>query len=178
MPNIQTQADSCAVRITEQEPPVIQDISVYVPEKNRKPGELVFTGLIIIFGVLGYYFATELSSDSYSAPSVFPKIASLVIFCGGLLVLLSTAKRERPQDGETAWQYLMPRPVQVMLALLGVYCFALPFLRFLVSSFIFLVVGMTFLNRGKHLFRSCFYSAVILACLTLVFRYVMLVILP
>ncbi len=178
MPNTPPQTDNCTVRVIKEETPVTRDISVYVPEKIRKPGEAAFAGLITAIGVLGYYLAMDLSSDSLSAPSVFPKIASTVIFCGGVISLLRAIRRERPPSGETAWQYLMPSDVQGMLALMSAYCLVLPHLHFPVSSYIFLVAGMTLLYRGKHIIRSSLYSALILVCLILIFRYVMLVILP
>ncbi|GHS95469.1 hypothetical protein AGMMS50276_11200 [Synergistales bacterium] len=154
------------------------DLSVYVPEKVRKPGEIGFALLGIIFGLLGYYFALDMTHDSYSAPSVFPKIASTIIVLCGLVSLVKAIKREAPAAGETAFGYLLPKDVIVMLVMLLVYCFALPILHFPLASYAFMVIGMIYLHGGKKIIQSFIYSGIALAALVAVFRYVFLVILP
>jgi len=156
-----------------------QDLSVYVPEKVRKPGELTFASLWIILGALGYYFAMGMTSDSYSAPSVFPKLASTVITLCGIVTLVKAVKREKPGADETgAFHFLLPQDVLVMITLIILYCVALPNLHFVPSSFAFLVAGMVYLYRGKKIVQSVVVSAGTLAVLVVIFRYVFLVILP
>lgn len=157
---------------------VPQDLSVYVPPKIRKPGEIGFALIGIVFGVLGYYFALDMTSDTYSSPSVFPKLSSLVIIACGLVTLVKTVKRQPPPAGETVAGYLLPRDVVVVLLMLSAYCVALPKLHFIPSSYAFMVFGMIYLHRGKQIVQSCVYSAIALAVLVLVFRYLFLVILP
>lgn len=155
-----------------------QDLSVYVPEKVRKPGEIGFAVFGVLFAILGYYFAMDMTSDSYSSPSVFPKLASMIILGCGSVTLAKTLKRAAPPAGETVFAYLLPRDVLVILVMLIAYCFALPKLHFIPSSYIFMVSGMVYLHRGKKIAQSCIYSAIALAVLVLVFRYLFLVILP
>jgi hypothetical protein len=154
------------------------DLSVYVPEKVRKPGEIGFALIGIIFGLLGYYFALDMTHDTYSAPSVFPKIASVIIVLCGLVSLVKAVRREPPAVGETVLGYLLPKDVIFMLAMLLVYCFALPILHFSLASYAFMVIGMVYLHSGKQIIRSFVYSGIALAVLVAVFRYVFLVILP
>lgn len=156
-----------------------KDLSVYVPEKIRKPGEIGFALLWIITGLLGYYFAMGMTSDSYSAPSVFPKLASVVILACGAITLAKAVKREKPAaDGPGAFFFLLPRDVLVMMVLMLLYCAALPGLHFVPSSFALLVSGMIYLYRGKNIIQSVIISACTLAVLVAIFRYVFLVILP
>ncbi|MDR1875036.1 MAG: tripartite tricarboxylate transporter TctB family protein [Synergistaceae bacterium] len=156
-----------------------QDLSVYVPEKVRRPGEIGFAVLGTLIGVLGYYFAMGMTSDSYSAPSVFPKIASAVITACGAASLAKAIKRAKPPaNSGTLFQFLLPGDVLFMLAMLVVYCLALPKLHFILSSYAFMVVGMVWLHRGKKILQSLIISAGTLAVLVAVFRYVFLVILP
>ncbi len=156
-----------------------QDLSVYVPEKVRKPGEIGFAFLGTLFGVLGYYFALDMSSGSYASPSVFPKIASGIIVMCGLVCLIKSLKRDKPPVGSNSvLRYLLPKDVIFVLGMLIVYCIALPYAHFIPSSYVFMVVGMIYLHRGKKILQSILISVVALAVLVAVFRYVFLVMLP
>lgn len=154
------------------------DLSVYVPEKVRKPGELGFAILGIVLGILGYYFAMDMTSETYSSPSVFPKLASTIIIACGAVSLRKALKRSAPPAGETVFGYLLPRDVLVVLIMLVLYCIALPRLHFIPSSYAFMVAGMIYLHRGKKIVQSLIYSALALLVLVVVFRYLFLVILP
>lgn len=156
-----------------------KDLSVFVPEVTRKPGEFGFAVLGIIFGALGYYFALDMTSDSYSAPSVFPKLTSTLIMLCGITVFIKDSKKARPEQGSPGvWHYLMPKDVLVMMIGLIIYCIVLPRLHFIVSSYIFMVSGMVYLHRGKKILQSLIISAGALAVLVAIFRYIFMVILP
>ncbi len=155
------------------------DLSVYVPEKHRNPGEIAFALLATIFGVLGYYFALDMTSEDYSSPSVFPKLSSTVIVICGLICIYKACKKEPPEEGSpNVFKYLLPKDVIVVLLLLLAYCIALPHLHFIISSYVFMVVGMVYLHRGKYIWQSLLISAAAMAALVAIFRYVFLVILP
>lgn len=156
-----------------------KDLSVYVPEKIRKPGEIGFALLWIIWGLFAYYFATTMTSDSYSAPSVFPKLASSVIIGCGIVILVKAIRREKPSPADgSVFTFLLPRDVLVMMIFILIYCAALPRLHFIPSSFALLAAGMIYLYRGKKIVQSVIISACTLAVLVAIFRYVFLVILP
>ena len=155
-----------------------KDLSVYVPEKVRKPGEIGFALLGTMFGMLGYYFAMGMTSGSYSAPSVFPKIASSLIVIFGLTCLAKAFVKDKPAQSETVFHYLLPKDVIFMLMMLVVYCIVMPYAGFISSSYVFMVVGMIYLHKGKKIAQSIFISAGALAALVVVFRYIFLVILP
>ena len=177
MANSEIIAETPPITMAEQldEP---KDLSVYVPEKVRKPGEIVFNVLWIVFGIFGFYFAMDMTSDTYSSPSVFPKFASVIIIFCASISLFKSIKRDKPAKGETAFKYLLPKDVTVMIAMIVAYSFALPILHFIPSSYIFMVVGMVYLHGGKKIPQCLLYSAIALAVLVLVFRYLFLVILP
>ena len=156
-----------------------KDLSVYVPEASRKPGELGITAITFLLGALGYYFALDMTSGEYSSPSVFPKLASTVIMACSAVNFWKAVRRERPEaSAPSLAQYLLPMDVLVVLSLLVIYCVALPHLRFIGSSYAFMAAGMIYLQRGKHIFRALLISAGSLAVLVAVFRYLFLVILP
>ena len=156
----------------------LKDLSTFVPEAHRKPGELGIAAIGFLIGALGYYFALDMTSGEYSSPSVFPKLASTVIMLCSAVNFFRAVRREKPEAGISPARFLFPGDVVVVLCLLVAYCIALPRLHFVASSFAFLVVGMIYLQRGKNIVRALLVSAASLAVLVAVFRYLFLVILP
>ena len=156
----------------------VKDLSKYVPEARRKPGELGTAAIMFLIGALGYYFALDMTSGEYSSPSVFPKLASTVIMACSAVNFLKALQRGKPGAETTLTGYLLPLDVVLVVVLLVAYCFALPRLHFVASSYAFMVIGMVYLQRGKNIVRALLISAVSLAVLVAVFRYLFLVILP
>jgi Predicted membrane protein len=144
----------------------------------RAHGELLVAVLILLFGLAGFYFALDLSSDSYSSPSVFPKFVSAIIALCGCVLTAQVIRKERPPKEISAITFILPLDVAVMLALLGIYCLLLPTIHFIPSTFLFLTCGITYLRRGKKIPQTLIIAAVSLLVLVGIFRYVFLVILP
>ncbi|MEG1799131.1 MAG: tripartite tricarboxylate transporter TctB family protein [Synergistaceae bacterium] len=156
-----------------------KSLSAFVEDPERKPGEIAFSCMWILFGALGYYFALGMTHDDYASPSVFPKLASCIIVLCGLFILFKDLKRNKPKEGSpNVFQYLLPKDVLVILCGLIVYCIVLPRLHFIASSYLFMVLGMIYLHRGKKIVQSLIISAGALAVLVAIFRYIFLVILP
>ena len=163
---------------TEEASSGSKDISVFVPEAHRRPGELGAAALGFILGAFGYYFALDMTSGEYSSPSVFPKLASVIIMACAAVIFVRALKKEKRRDAGSLATYLLPVDVLVVLVLLVAYCAVLPRLRFVPSSFLFMVVGMVYLQRGKNILRAVLISAASLAVLVAIFRYLFMVILP
>lgn len=155
-----------------------KDLTAYVPEMQRKPGELGFAVIWFIFGVLGYYFAMGMTHNSYSAPSVFPKLASVIIMLCSMTIFIKALKRRKPDTSVRIFQFLLPKDVTVMLSGLIVYCIVMPVIHFIPASYIFLSLGMIYLHNGKKIGQSLLISAGVLAVLVVIFRYIFLVLLP
>ena len=144
----------------------------------RKPGELGMAAIMFLLGALGYYFALDMTSGEYSSPSVFPKFASVIIMAGSAYNLLKALGRGKPGITDGLVKYLLPVDVVVIVLLLIAYCIALPHLHFIPSSYAFMVIAMVYLQRGKKIPQALIISALFLALLVAVFRYLFLVILP
>ena len=86
--------------------------------------------------------------------------------------------RDKPEASSSLSRYLFPADVVVILLLLVAYCIVLPRLHFIASSYLFMVLAMVYLQRGKKILRAILVSALALAVLVAVFRYLFLVILP
>lgn len=156
----------------------VKDISVFVPEAHRKSGELGAAALAFLLGVLGYYFALDMTSGEYSSPSVFPKFASVIIMASSAFIFARGLKKEKEKDAPGLVAFLLPMDVVAVVVLLVVYCMILPWAGFVRSSFLFMVAGMAYLQRGKNILRAVLVSAGSLAVLVAIFRYLFMVILP
>lgn len=158
------------------------EITKPTPPQNRefrKPGELVFAGLLFLLGAFGYYFALDMTSGELSSPSVFPKLSSTLIMIFSAINFMKALKKEKSVEKDThVFQYLLPRDVTVMITLLIAYCIALPKLHFVFASYIFMASAMIYLHKGKKIILSLTISALALAALIGIFRYLFLVILP
>lgn len=144
----------------------------------RKPGELGMAAIMFALGALGYYFALDMTSGEYSSPSVFPKLASVIIMAGSAYNFLKALKRGKGVFSDGLVKYLLPADVVVIVLLLVGYCIVLPHLHFIPSSYAFMVIAMVYLQRGKKIPQALIISALFLALLVAVFRYLFLVILP
>ncbi len=158
--------------------PGAKDLSVFVPGKHRSPGELGAAMLGFLLGALGYYFALDMTSGEYSSPSVFPKLASTIIMVCSAVIFFRGLKKEKQEEAVKLVRFLLPMDVVAVLFLLVAYCVVLPWLHFVPSSFLFLVIGMVYLQRGKNILRAVLISALSLAVLVAIFRYLFMVILP
>ena len=104
----------------------VKDISVFVPEAHRKSGELGAAALAFLLGVLGYYFALDMTSGEYSSPSVFPKFASVIIMASSAFIFARGLKKEKEKDAPGLFAFLLPMDVVAVVVLLVVYCMILP----------------------------------------------------
>lgn len=171
--------NQCTARSEGVSKETVRDLSTFVPEKRRKPGETAFAMLATMVGILGYYFAMGMTSENLSSPSVFPKISSVIIVICGLICVYNSSKKEAPAEGApNIFNFLLPKDVLVILILLLVYCLVLPKLHFIISSYAFIAIGMIYLHRGKYIWQSLLISAIAITLLVVIFRYVFLVILP
>ena len=146
---------------------------------QRKPGEIGFTLLVILFGCLGYYFAMDISSGEYSSPSVAPKVASSIIIIMGILSLAQTLKKQAiPFSPDVLIRYLFTWDVLFVLAMLGLYSYALPALHFPLASFIFLLVTLFYLQRFKRPVLCLLIAGASVGVLVGIFKYIFKVMLP
>ncbi len=145
----------------------------------RKPGEIAFALLAIVFGVLGYYFALDISSGSLSAPSTVPKMASVIIIAMGLLSLRQgVLKVKAPSGFGELTRFLLPRDVLVVLVLLALYSALLVPIGFAIDSFLFISVALIYLQRGKRIPLCLAVAAISVAALVGIFNYIFKVMLP
>lgn len=150
-------------------------------QRTRRPGELVFSLILLVFSLLACWQAWRISGlSSLSSAGVFPMIATFTMAISGLFIAAGTA-RARPDAVRGAWQRfaaeIMPWRLVVFTLLIIGYMLALEPVGFLLSSFGFLFLGMSFLYR-KGVLANLAVSAGSLAVIYFIFRHVFSVVLP
>lgn len=155
------------------------DIQETLKKEFCTPGERLTALLIIVLGILGYYFAMGMTSETFYSPSVVPKLTSTVVaVCAAAALFRTRTKDKNPLDWRRTLKYFFPKDVLVILVFLVAYSFMLPLAGFNIASAVFLFAAIAYLQHWKNLIRAAVISVITVAVLFLVFRYMFLVILP
>lgn len=149
--------------------------------RTRRPGELVFGLALLVFSLFACWQAWRISGfSSLSSAGVFPMVATFTMVVSGLFIVGETA-RARPEVGRGSLQRfaaeITPWRLVVFTLLIIGYMLALEPVGFLLSSFGFLFLGMSFLYR-KGVLVNLAVSAGSLALIYFIFRHVFSVVLP
>lgn len=149
--------------------------------RTRRPGELAFAAVLVIFSLLAAWQAWRISGfSSPSSPGMFPMFAAAAMLVSGLVILADAARRRPERDRGVAAAFIAevtPVKLIVFSAMIVAYMLALQPVGFVVSSFVFLFASMAWLHRG-HPLASLVVSAASLALIYVVFRHVFSVVLP
>ena len=149
--------------------------------RTRRPGELAFAALLVIFSLLAAWQAWRISGfSSPSSPGMFPMFAAAARVVSGIVILADAARRRPENERGVAAAFIAevtPVKLMVFTAMIVAYMLALQPVGFVVSSFVFLFAAMAWLYRG-HVLTSLAVSAASLALIYVIFRQVFSVVLP
>ena len=149
----------------------------------RRPGELGFTGVLLIFAVLVLYFAYRISG--FAGPSsagVFPMLAGLAMVGSAITILLETARMRPEASGGPGpvrgfLTRIAPPEIAVYALIVIGFMLALEPLGFVAAAFAFLLISFLYLRRAG-IVLALMISLGATAAIVLIFRYVFRVILP
>jgi putative tricarboxylic transport membrane protein len=149
--------------------------------RRRRPGELVFAVVLLIFALIVLYLAYRISG--FSGPStagVFPMLAGLVMIAAAARILLDTLRLPPAGDGQVVRRFLaevLPAEVAIYALILVGFMLALEPLGFVLASFLFLLISFLYLQR-KGILPALLISGGAVGLILLVFRHVFQVVLP
>jgi hypothetical protein len=144
---------------------------------KRRPGELLFTVVLVIFSAILLWNAYKISGfETLSGAGSVPMGTAAAMFISACVILLRTGKLKRATD-ETMMQDITPPLVIVLALFLIAYSLLLTPLGFLPTSALFLITAIKLLSK-----RSWGYSIVVslgsLTLIYLIFRIVFTVLMP
>jgi putative tricarboxylic transport membrane protein len=146
---------------------------------HRRPGELVFALLIVVFSVVALWQSYSISGFSgKTTPGVFPMIASGVMVISGVVVLMSATQLPAPPEGAPGFlAEILTLRHMVVIGLVLAYVLLMPLIGFVASSAVFLFCSFQFLWRKNPLLMLAL-TGVTLVIIYVVFREVFQVVLP
>ena len=146
---------------------------------HRRPGELAFALVLLVFSVAAFWQAHAISGFSgKTTAGVFPMLAAAVMIVSALVILVSTARVAPPSPEEQGFfAEVMTRNHVFLVGLVLGYVVLMPLLGFVVSSALFLLSSFQFLWR-KNVLITLALTTLTLCCVYGVFRIVFQVVLP
>ncbi|XAW89005.1 tripartite tricarboxylate transporter TctB family protein [Vibrio sp. CDRSL-10 TSBA] len=147
--------------------------------KSRKPGELVFSVLMVLLSA-GLLYQAFFISDSHalSSPGAFPMSAAAIMLVFSSITVFDTLKKTPVPSALRAFlQQIVPTNVVIMLVLIGLFAFCLESIGFVITTFVFLTVTLLLLHQ-RNLVKAVSIALLALVVIYIIFRLVFLVILP
>lgn len=150
--------------------------------KNKdslKPGESLFAVLIAGFSVVALWQAYQISGFSgLSTPGIFPMLAAGTMLVSSLFILSDALSRQSVESKPDALKTkVLTWRLSLMVALIALYIFAMPYIGFMASSAVFLWIAFIYLWR-KNIGVSLLLTAATLTAIYLIFRILFQVVLP
>lgn len=154
------------------------------PSHPRHPGELAFTLLLIVGTLLVGREALRISGLSGPSSAGFGPLAMVAVVLGGLIHSAAHAVLDRPAERESIAVRLrrlgaavLPPPVLGAVPLLILYLIGLELVGFVVATFLFLLVSIVLLERGRPV-RAALVAAGTVGANWLLFQQIFQVLLP
>ena len=148
--------------------------------KKLRPGEKVFSVILIIFSAILFFESFKISGFSgLTTSGAMPMFASTLMFIASIFIFLETLKKDPKNKFNLlkVTQYLLPKQLIFFVSLVLIYVLAIPYFGFTLSSGTFLIISI--LNLwDKGFVWSLGVSALSIAVIYFLFRIVFQVILP
>ncbi len=158
-------------------------------DSNLMWGDLIFTVFLLSVGGFAYHHAMGMTSGTWYSPSIFPRLSSglMMVLCLFHLGRIGVEIRAAVKEGSLGLpslgvlSYALKPSVVFMMAAVLAFAVALPIARFAPSTFLFLLVTMTFYSGRFDLKAMLVYALISLGFVVfsvLVFKTVFKVLLP
>lgn len=148
---------------------------------ERKPGELIFLGFLLVFtsALLWSTFSLKgILDNQWSGPSSVPQVIlfSMIII---VITIFGGLKKRGYKEGSfnEIVKYLICPEIIILLVMVIIYAIILPIIHFKAASIIFLFATMYLLERSRPL-NKFLISAGVLIVIILIFEFLMKVVLP
>jgi putative tricarboxylic transport membrane protein len=155
------------------------DTSMQNDMPARRPGELIFTIILLVFSLFMLWQAYAISGfSSVSSAGAFPMAMAAIMATTSVISIVANLKRRADPDAFKRFRKdILPPAVIVFAALILVYSLLLEPLGFILASFAFLLTASSFL-QGGNLKRALLLSTLSIVGVYIVFRLIFQVVLP
>lgn len=149
------------------------------PQATRRPGEVVFTILMLAVSIFLFWQAHKISGfSSKSSPGAFPLAATAIMVIASVVTVLNTLRAPAAPQGWLAFRTeIAPNIVVIFATLILLYSLMLESIGFIIVSFTFLFAGILLLhNQGAG--KALFWSLISIVFVYVIFRLMFKVVLP
>ncbi len=155
------------------------EVKAEIKVEDRKPGEVIFNGLMLLLSVVLLWKAIDISGFSgFSEPGTFPMSAAFIMLVFSSITLIKSIKKNKlGHEIALFFKQILPPQIMLMMTMVVVFSLTIESVGFLISSFVLLTVSF-YLFYKKNVLLSMFISITALIVVYSVFRLVFLVILP
>lgn len=147
---------------------------------TRRPGELFFTVVLLVFAVTAFNLSYAISGFSGKAtPGVFPMLASGTMIIAAIAILIGVL-RKAPVQSHVAARFIAevtPPTHIIVIVLVVAYVVAMPYIGFILSSGFFLMATFQYLWK-KNVVITLSLTFVTLVAVYVIFRELFQVVLP
>ncbi|MFK7890541.1 MAG: tripartite tricarboxylate transporter TctB family protein [Granulosicoccus sp.] len=147
---------------------------------KRRPGELLFSVILLVFSVTAFVQSYAISGFAgKTTPGVFPMLASGCMILAALCLLIDVYRKSSAGSPPAAGFIATIVPVRhwVLIAMVVFYLVAMPYLGFFLSSGLFLLCAFQYLWK-RPVVITLVLTIVSLLAIYLVFREVFQIVLP
>lgn len=149
-------------------------------EEGTRPGDLVFTLILLTFSAWAFWQAYGISGfESLSGPGVFPMLASGLMFASAVAILAqSVGNASSPRNSEAGFfSYLFPFRFIVFVPIMIAFAVAMPWIGFFPSAAGFVFISIAFLWR-KNILWTASITVLSIGAIYVIFRLIFQVVLP
>ena len=150
------------------------------PQHGRRPGELVFTILLVALALFAFHQAYGIAGFSgLTTGGVLPMLASAVMVVSAVAILRDVVRRpaEDAAGPVATVRFLFPAAFIVFAGLMIGYAASIPLLGFMAASAIFVFVSIGFLWRRNLVWTAAITAAAMIS-VYVIFRLAFQVVLP
>ena len=149
-------------------------------QTRRRPGELIFSVVLLVFAVTAFNQSYAISGFSGKAtPGVFPMLASATMIIAAIVILIDVVRKAPVQPNVAARFIAEVTPLThiIVIGLVVLYVVAMPYIGFILSSGLFLMAAFQYLWK-KNLFITLGLTIATLVAVYVIFRELFQVVLP
>ncbi len=148
--------------------------------KKLRPGEKVFSFILIIFSAILFFESYKISGFSgLTTSGAMPMFASTLMLIASIFIFLETLKKDPKNKFNLlkVTQYLLPKQLIFFVSVVLIYVLAIPYFGFTLSSGTFLIISILSLWK-KGIVWSLGVSIFSITIIYFLFRIIFQVILP
>ncbi len=155
-------------------------------KRKFEEGEFTFILLLLVISMVLFILSLRMYVDTpvLSGPATFPLLTTILMIIILSSILWGSKKynkfakdRNILEKLKATLNYLFPQKIIQLIALIIIYVLVLPYLGFIITTFLFLFLAMLLFSK-KNILQIFTISTGSIVCILIVFKYIFQIVLP